>query len=40
MKANDELEKKTKKKIDTEVEKLKDLQNGMEKRLKGNFEKQ
>jgi hypothetical protein len=38
MKANDELEKKTKLKINQEVQRLKELQNAMEKRLVGTFE--
>ena len=40
MRAIDEFDKKTKLKIDKEVAKLKELQQGMEKRLKGSFEKQ
>ena len=40
MRAIDEFDKKTKLKIDKEVQKLRELQQGMEKRLKGTFEKQ
>jgi hypothetical protein len=39
MKANDELEKKTKTKLDIEIKRIKELQASMEKRLVGNFEK-
>ena len=38
MRANDDLEKKTKTRINTEIQKMKDMQTAMEKRISSNFE--